>query len=156
MSEDILAAVKEAWAINRRIRMGLERRFKVSPNWPKITLGQYTLLAVLDEFGESTMGSIAKEMGLSLGGLTGLVDRVNSMGLVERFRIPQDRRIVKVGLTEKGRETLQAILDAEYKFGASVLTQVTKEEIRAFLKVFGMFADSLKKEEEEEEEISVR
>ncbi len=147
MNEDMLAKVKETMAINRRIRMGLERRFKVGANRPKISLGQYTLLTVLDEFGEAPMGDVAKEMGLSLGGLTGLVDRVIGMGFVERFRIPEDRRIVKVGLTAKGRETLQAILDVDREFAASVLSQLTEEEIQTFLKVFGMMANGLKNEE---------
>ena len=148
MSDDFLKDVRRTMSCYRKSRLALERRFKSGRGAAKISLGQYTLLAVMDELGESTMGTLAKEMGLSLGGLTGLIDRVIDMGFVERFRIPQDRRIVKVKLTQKGSETLRAILEVEEDFATRVLGSVTSEERQGFVKVLELVV-SMELEEED-------
>ncbi len=141
MDNGLLKDAETFMSDDRRARLALERRFKGNISGTGLTLGQYTFLAVLGRLGESTMGVLAKEMGLTLGGLTGLVDRVMRMGLLERFRIPQDRRIVKVKLTDKGHDTLKAILDHDRRHVAECLSEVTKEDREAFLRVFKLLVD---------------
>jgi len=41
--------------------------------------------------------------------VTRLVDRLSQRGLVSRARAKQDRRVVEVGITDKGREVLKAL-----------------------------------------------
>lgn len=143
MNEDLLRDVNKAISTNLRDRLALEHRFGRGKNRPKVSHGQFTLLTLLDELGESTMGALAKEMGLSLGGLTGLVDRVIQMGLVERFRIPQDRRVVKVTLTDGGREALAKIMDVDREFLGRVMGRFTAEERGTFLKIYGSIVEEL-------------
>ena len=57
----------------------------------------YTLLRVL---GPSTPGEIADNLCLSTGTVTGVVDRLEARGLVERTRHSDDRRKVAVRLVE--------------------------------------------------------
>ncbi|WP_433700106.1 MarR family winged helix-turn-helix transcriptional regulator [Nocardiopsis sp. CA-288880] len=64
----------------------------------------YTLLRVS---GSMTPGEIAESLCLSTGSVTGVVDRLEAHGLVERTRHPQDRRKVAVRLTA-GAERLAA------------------------------------------------
>ncbi|MFD6951524.1 MarR family transcriptional regulator [Nocardiopsis sp. TSRI0078] len=68
----------------------------------------FTLLRVS---GSLTPGEIADNLCLSTGSVTGVVDRLEAHGLVERARHPQDRRKVTVRLTE----------DAERMGGAGAL-----------------------------------
>ncbi|HIY40775.1 MAG TPA: MarR family transcriptional regulator [Candidatus Nocardiopsis merdipullorum] len=56
-----------------------------------------TLLRVL---GPSTPGEIADNLRLSTGTVTGVIDRLEARGLVERTRHPDDRRKVAVRLVE--------------------------------------------------------
>lgn len=56
----------------------------------------YTLLRV---GGSLTPGQIAESLCLSTGSVTGVVDRLEAHGLVERTRHPEDRRKVAVRLT---------------------------------------------------------
>ena len=56
----------------------------------------YTLLRVS---GTMTPGEIAESLCLSTGSVTGVVDRLEAHGLVERTRHPEDRRKVAVRLT---------------------------------------------------------
>ncbi|MCY9785366.1 MarR family transcriptional regulator [Nocardiopsis sp. EMB25] len=57
----------------------------------------YTLLRVS---GTLTPGEIADSLCLSTGSVTGVLDRLEERGLVERTRHPGDRRKIAVRLTE--------------------------------------------------------
>ncbi|MDT0330676.1 MarR family winged helix-turn-helix transcriptional regulator [Nocardiopsis lambiniae] len=57
----------------------------------------YTLLRVA---GTMTPGEIATSLCLSTGSVTGVIDRMEAHGLVERTRHPEDRRKIAVRLTE--------------------------------------------------------
>ncbi|RKS05153.1 DNA-binding MarR family transcriptional regulator [Nocardiopsis sp. Huas11] len=64
----------------------------------------YTLLRV---GGTLTPGEIADSLRLSTGSVTGVIDRLEAHGLVERTRHPRDRRKVAVRLIE-GADTFAA------------------------------------------------
>ena len=51
----------------------------------------------------STMSQIAKTLKITVGTLTVAVNRLVKKGYVERFNHQQDRRVVLLGLTNKGR-----------------------------------------------------
>ena len=55
-------------------------------------------LDVLQRLGPVTAGAIAEHTGLTTGAVTGLVDRLENAGHVERTRDPDDRRRVVVRL----------------------------------------------------------
>ncbi|MDV6237192.1 MarR family transcriptional regulator [Leptospira ellisii] len=62
-------------------------------------------LPLLEE-GPMTAGSIAHALGLTTGGVTGVIDRLEKAGLVRRIADPSDRRKVVVeSLPEGIRET---------------------------------------------------
>lgn len=54
--------------------------------------------------GPSPMGPLAVQMNCEPSNLTGLVDRLEARGLVERQPHPEDRRVKCVGLTEAGEK----------------------------------------------------
>lgn len=66
----------------------------------------HTLLQLADG-EELTMTALARNLDASLPSMTGIVDRIEARGLVERLRTADDRRVVKVRLTEAGREWLR-------------------------------------------------
>jgi DNA-binding MarR family transcriptional regulator len=56
------------------------------------------------------MSDLAFGAGLSTSGMTRLVDRLESQGLVERAACPNDRRGLEAVLTAKGRKIVQKAL----------------------------------------------
>lgn len=56
--------------------------------------------------GRLTMGSLAEQISLTTGGVTRLVDRMESAGYVERVPCPADRRVSYAALTDAGRTKL--------------------------------------------------
>lgn len=63
----------------------------------------HTLDAIGAE-GSKTMTQVASALRISVSTLTIAVGRLEKKGFVRRFRVEEDRRIVKVELTETGRE----------------------------------------------------
>lgn len=71
---------------------------------------QLGVLISLDVFGPQQPGSIAALLGLTSGGVSKLIDRLERYRLVQRSfgAVPQDRRAVLVELTEDGRDAIVA------------------------------------------------
>lgn len=71
----------------------------------------HTLLALGHE-GPLPMGDLARRVAITEKTVTGMVDRLQRDGLVERRRDEADRRVIRVALTARG-EALARRLDAE-------------------------------------------
>jgi DNA-binding MarR family transcriptional regulator len=74
-----------------------------------ISMTQLHVMHVLDRHGELPMSRLAEMLDVSLSAATGLVDRVEERGFVERIRVPSDRRIVMVRITPAGRQMLDDV-----------------------------------------------
>lgn len=64
------------------------------------------------EGGFLSMGELSRQIALTSGGVTRLVDRMSAAGLVERQPCASDRRVLYAVLTDKGRATLEPTLEA--------------------------------------------
>lgn len=73
-----------------------------------LTANQYNVLRILRGSHPTKLpsGEIAERMISRDPDVTRLVDRLSRRGLVSRARGRQDRRVVEVGITDKGREVL--------------------------------------------------
>ncbi|RYD20842.1 MAG: MarR family transcriptional regulator [Verrucomicrobiaceae bacterium] len=65
---------------------------------------QFFLLTYLSSEESLTMTDIAGKMGHSTAAATGLVDRIEKLGYVERVHAVEDRRKIMVRITAKGTE----------------------------------------------------
>jgi DNA-binding MarR family transcriptional regulator len=72
----------------------------------EISSTNFHILSMLDQHGEMAMGRLADKLDVSLSNASGLIDRLEDRGFVERIRVPDDRRIVIVRATDLGRSTL--------------------------------------------------
>jgi DNA-binding MarR family transcriptional regulator len=64
------------------------------------------ILSMLDRHGDMPMSRLADMLDVSLSNASGLIDRLEDRGLVERQRAADDRRVVLVRVTEPGRTAL--------------------------------------------------
>jgi DNA-binding MarR family transcriptional regulator len=74
-----------------------------------ISMTQLHLMHLLDRHGELPMSRLAEMLDVSLSAATGLVDRIEERGFVERIRVPSDRRVVLVRVTADGRQMLEDV-----------------------------------------------
>ncbi|TLD68805.1 MarR family transcriptional regulator [Phragmitibacter flavus] len=77
-----------------------------------ISFAQFYLMGYLSTSGELTMTDIARKMGHSTAAATGLVDRLEKLGYVERMHAEDDRRKVLVKITEQGTDLVAKLRGA--------------------------------------------
>jgi DNA-binding MarR family transcriptional regulator len=70
------------------------------------------LLAVRGHGSPPSIGDVAHHLLLRHHSAVELVDRAVAAGLVERFADPDDQRVVRLRLTERGTEKIEALADA--------------------------------------------
>lgn len=75
---------------------------------PQITAPQLHAVRSLGYDGALTMGELARRGGITEKTMTGIVDRLEQSGHVQRERDSHDRRLVKVRLTALGVTTFQS------------------------------------------------
>jgi len=74
----------------------------------KLNLSQaITILLLEEEF--MTTNHINRKIGMTSAAMTGIIDKLESMRLVFRQRNKYDRRVITIGLTDRGREVAHDI-----------------------------------------------
>lgn len=74
-----------------------------------ISLGHLQILWILQEHGPLPVSRLAAWLGIGGPNATGLLDRMEQRGLVERLRDANDRRVVLVRQTHLGRATVAEV-----------------------------------------------
>jgi DNA-binding MarR family transcriptional regulator len=73
----------------------------------QISAAQLNCILTLFEFGSLPPSKIADHMMVKSSTVTGVVDRLELKGLVERMRNSPDRRVITIQLTEAGKKLAQ-------------------------------------------------
>lgn len=78
----------------------------------KLSMTHMHVLWLLEHHGTMSMSRLAELLDVSFSNASGLIDRMEERGLVERVRVPDDRRVVIVRASEQGariRDEIEAI-----------------------------------------------
>ena len=97
-------------------------------NKGNVSFSQFFLLTYLSSEEYLTMSDIAKKMGHSTAAATGLVDRLEKLGYVERVSAAEDRRKIMVRITTKGVELVSRMRKEIATDLASILAGMDEEE----------------------------
>lgn len=92
----------------------LRRIFKAIQQYSEAVLKEFgvtgpqlwALRTIYDE-GRLSMGDLSQRMYLHMSTVSGVVDRLEEKGYVERTRGDEDRRVVKISLTKAGKKLVQ-------------------------------------------------
>lgn len=76
------------------------------PKEGSISLHQFHALKFLEQKKSCTPSEIAKQFNITLGAVTGFVDRLYKQNLIRRERSEEDRRLVVLELSEEGMNQL--------------------------------------------------
>ena len=104
--------------------------------WPTgpLSLVHLQVLTVLETEGSVPMGALADSLDVSQASATGIVDRMEQRGLIERRRDDDDRRVIRVALTEAGTRLLAGVAaDRRERLGL-LLDELSDEELDGFLR----------------------
>jgi len=80
-----------------------------------LTGAQVGVLSRLRGTEGKPMGMLGRELWCDVSNITGIIDRLEKLGLVERTARPGDRRVKLVRITRKGSDALSGILPESEK-----------------------------------------
>lgn len=109
-----------------------------------VTQTQFLLLASIRAYPRCTMGTLARNLHVSMPTATGIVHRLVHAGFVQRMPQPKDRRQVVVQLTRTGQmffRDFEAIIRHRWE---EALVSLKPQELRAFHDVLITLQDRLR------------
>jgi DNA-binding MarR family transcriptional regulator len=109
-----------------------------------LTLPQFDVLAQLQRRGEGmTPGELTRELLVTAGNVTGIVDRLVRRGLVERRRVPDDGRTRRLLLTPLGRTLVERAIPGHRGEIAGLMAGVPEEDLRRLRDLLWSFVSIL-------------
>jgi MarR family transcriptional regulator, 2-MHQ and catechol-resistance regulon repressor len=123
-------------SVQTRLAMGLERY--------GITTSQFGSLEALFHLGPMCQRGLADKLLRSGGNITMVVDNLEKHGLVERVRQKEDRRMIMIHLTAKGRKLISRVFPLHAKDIAKEMDRLTakeQEELRRLCRKLGRSGD---------------
>ncbi|MEK9869861.1 MAG: MarR family transcriptional regulator [Gammaproteobacteria bacterium] len=88
----------------RRITRAIDLHTKHLEKTSGITTSQLLVLEATSRLGNPSPSAIAREVMLSQATVTQILDRLAKAGLIDRAKRSEDKRLVTITLTEKGRK----------------------------------------------------
>jgi DNA-binding MarR family transcriptional regulator len=102
-----------------------------------VSAGHLHIVSMLERHGGMPMSRVADVLDVSLSAATGIVDRMEERGLVERTRPAEDRRVVFVQLTDSGRRMLEDVEVLQTEMLQSVLGRLSPDRLEALAATLG-------------------
>ncbi len=113
----------------RQVAFIIKRRGRDILSSFEITTPQFLALHVLRDQPGITMGELCEKLLLACSTATDLIDRMEKNGYLERRRDEDDRRVIRLSITEKGKNVISQVIMARRKYVKSILSQLTLDEI---------------------------
>lgn len=128
------------YADTRRLSQALLEFYEKMSSWEHAVVKQSGLspaqmhtVEIIGHHGSLQMKDLAFKMGVTTGTLTVMIDRLESMGLVERAPHASDRRSFNTHLTAEGRHHYEDHHERHLGLTRDLTAALTPEEIRQLI-----------------------
>jgi DNA-binding MarR family transcriptional regulator len=131
--DQVLETIIYLYTESRRITKELARR-------ADLTGPQLTVVKILEQIGDLSLSELSERIRAQNSTVTGIIDRMEREGLVVRERSKEDRRVVYIRLTAKGRKLAEEIPVEPMEIFRNALECLSASETRELLKILGKVA----------------
>jgi MarR family transcriptional regulator, multiple antibiotic resistance protein MarR len=107
-----------------------------------ISHAQWIVVMLLGDGAASTAAELCKILIYDPGAMTRLLDRLEKKGVLQRVRTADDRRAVRLELTDDGSKLYPRILEALVQVFNRLLRGFTKGEVRQLEQLLTRMADN--------------
>lgn len=108
-----------------------------------LSIKEMHTIEAIGMYKKKTSSEVAKELSITVGTLTVAINNLVKKGYVERLRSEDDRRVVKLGLTKKGKLLFRVHQHFHRQMVKNVLNGMEKPEEQALLKALKNLHDYL-------------
>jgi DNA-binding MarR family transcriptional regulator len=105
-------------------------------------MSQLKILILLARLGGTSGQELARRTGVSLGTLTGIIDRLVAQGMVTRREDPRDRRVRRLELTPEGSELINGVIAAGEAHQEQLLRRLDDAGLEIVVQAFTLLLDT--------------
>jgi len=105
----------------------------------EISPAQMGILFLLKQKNGRSMSELSNVLSIDNSAITGLVDRMENAGFLERKANPYDRRQYVISITEKGLQEGERAKRLSNRINDEIKSGFTSDEIQAFSRVLNSF-----------------
>src|SRR4051812_6731621 len=120
----------ETWVQMVRVYQRIMRRLDHALDGPGLSMSQFGGLGHLHFDGAITQNELAQRLLVTKGNVCGLIDRMETAGLVERTVCPEDRRANRLRLTDRGRALLTETLPTHLALVKEMMAPLRPLEVK--------------------------
>lgn len=131
--DQVLEAIIYLYTESRRLTKELARR-------ADLTGPQLTVVKILEQIGDMSLSELSERIRAQNSTVTGIIDRMERENLVSRERSKEDRRVVYIKLTAKGRRLAEEIPVEPMEIFRGALESLSASEVRDLVKILGKVA----------------
>jgi DNA-binding MarR family transcriptional regulator len=124
----ILEATLYLYTESRRLTKELARSVE-------LTGPQLTVLKMLEGLGDLSLSELSERIRAQNSTVTGIIDRMEQAGLVARVRSTEDRRVIKIKLTDRGARIARSIAVEPMEVFRGALESLSPGEVRDLLRI---------------------
>lgn len=110
-----------------------------------VNLAQCHTILELGEQSRTTIGELAKSMGLDKSTLSRTIDNLVKKGLVNRVPNPSDRRYTLINLTKEGESTRKQINSTNDAYFEQIFKAIPKGEHDKIIQSFELLVEAMNK-----------
>ncbi|NLI97275.1 MarR family transcriptional regulator [bacterium] len=133
MGHSVDEQVKRLEDLGPVLLRGLQLIGSSTPFGSELSFSQYYILQTLLDKEAMQMNELALALGVSKANITGLVDRMVRARLLERMRSDEDRRVVFVTLSPKGRRVAQRLQNAQRRDWKRIMETLPVQNLEIFM-----------------------
>ncbi|MEO2522410.1 MarR family winged helix-turn-helix transcriptional regulator [Enterococcus faecalis] len=108
-----------------------------------LSITEMHTIEAIGMYKKKTSSEVAKELSITVGTLTVAINNLVKKGYVERLRSEDDRRVVKLGLTKKGKLLFRVHQHFHREMVKNSLKGMEQEEEQALLRALKNLHDFL-------------
>ncbi|MFF3322661.1 MarR family winged helix-turn-helix transcriptional regulator [Streptomyces sp. NPDC002889] len=138
---DDVDAVTRAVLTASRLLVALSARSLASVE-DRVTLHQFRLLVVLSTHGAAKLVLLAERLGVSPSTAMRMVDRLITIGLVDRQTNPDNRRETVLRLTPEGERIVEEVMSGRRKEIASIVERLDPAQRAALIAALTAFTEA--------------
>lgn len=112
----------------------LEEEAIITDEFKDITNNDMHIIEAVGLSGENTMSVVAKKLGITAGSLTTSVNSLVNKKYVIRQRSEEDRRVVFLKLTEKGKRAYEHHREYHRQMTEAVISRLDEAEVPILIK----------------------
>ena len=125
---DITSTLNEVLVkLFREINTIEERAIKTG-EYKELTVNDLHVIEAIDLFEAKNMTTVARQLSVTTGILTISVNGLVKKGYVERIRSEEDRRVVLISLTEKGRKAYKRHQQFHQEMIDAIISDLNEKE----------------------------